>query len=878
VRKQFEKRMDTEMRFHLEQLTETYIAQGLTPEEARRRARLEFGGLELAKDEVRDLRPLEWIEQFSRDLRFAVRGVRRTPGFSLAVIAALALGIGPNTAIFSIVYATLLGPTPYPDPGQLVLLWSQVRGNRDGTSPADYLEWKEQATSFQYLEPILPRGFNLSTPEAPERVRARQTSTNGHRMWGETVWLGRDFAPDEDQPGKNHVVLLRHRLWRERFGADPGIIGRDIRMDGTPYRVIGILRPGVNDRLPADVWIPLSLTPKEIANRQFRPFLMAGRLKPGVTIEQAQQEMKVIAQRLAEQFPDSNKGRTVSVEPLQNNFMSADRVKNLWLLLAAVSFVVLIACVNVANLLLSRGAVRERETAIRAALGATRGRLAWLALTESLVLALAGGTLGILSSVWILQGILAILPRFMLPSEADPRLNLPVLLFTLAATILAGLLCGAAQAWHASRADWNDALKQAGRGATGSGHRSLRHALVVVEFAMAVTLLAGAGLTILSFWNRTQVDLGVRRDHILTFGLPVNEGRFSSVAQIDGFYRQLLERFQAVPGVVHASVSAPVVPLLGTGFPRQFSIAGQTEDAPSSRPNASVQMVTPEYFETFGIRIVYGRALTAHDGAGAQRVAMVNERFVKRFLEGRDPLSQSVMMNQFVPGSPRLGYGPGLPGSPVEWRIVGVFRDISNLEQFGDPAAPQICVPFAQSPWLQAMVAVRTAADPEALRKSLAAEVQAIDPDLPLTDVQTMDQIVGERLAPDRLNIALYGGLAALALVLAALGIYGVMAYSVAQRTPEISLRMALGAEQAQVRLEVLREGLALAAGGLVLGLAGAYALGRGMQSTLYGTGALSLPVLLVAGFVLLGVALIACYVPARRASAVDPMIALRQE
>jgi putative ABC transport system permease protein len=876
--KRFEKRMDTEMRFHLEQLTESYIAQGLTPEEARRRARLEFGDLEVAKDEVRDLRPLELIEQISRDFRFAVRGALRTPGFSLAVIAALALGIGPNTAIFSIVYATLLGPMPYPDPDQLVLVWSQVRGNRDATSPADYLEWKEQATSFQYLEPILPRGFNLSTPEAPERVRARQTSTNGHRMWGEAVWLGRDFAPDEDQPGKNHVVLLRHRLWRERFGADPGIIGRDIRMDGTPYKVIGVLQPGINDRVPADVWIPLSLTPKEIANRQLRPFLMAGRLKPGVTIEQAQQEMKIIAQRLAERFPDSNKGRTVSVEPLQNNFMSADRVKNLWLLLAAVSFVVLIACVNVANLLLSRGAVRERETAIRAALGATRGRLASLALTESLVLALAGGALGILSSVWILQGILAILPRFMLPAEADPRLNLPVLLFTLVATILAGLLCGAAQAWHAGRADWNDTLKQAGRGATGSGRRSLRHALVVVEFAMAVTLLAGAGLTILSFWKRTQVDLGVRRDHILTFGLPVIEGRFSSVAQVDGFFRQLLERFQAVPGVVHASVSAPAVPLLGTGFPRQFSIAGQTEDAPSSRPNASVQMVTPEYFETFGIRIVRGRALTAHDGEGAQRVAMVNERFVKRFLEGRDPLSQSVMMNQFVPGSPRLGFGSGMPGSPVEWRIVGVFRDISNLEQFGDPAAPQICVPFAQSPWLQVMVAVRTAADPEALRKSLAAEVQAIDPDLPLTEVRTMDQIIGERLAPDRLNIALYGGLAALALVLAALGIYGVMAYTVAQRTSEIGLRMALGAEQAQVRLEVLREGLMLAAGGLVLGLAGAYALGRGMQSTLYGTGALSLPVLLAVSLVLLVAALVACYVPARRASAVDPMIALRQE
>lgn len=411
----------------------------------------------------------------------------KAPGFSLAVIWALGLGIGPNTAIFSIVYATLLAPLPYPNPDQLVLVWSKIRGSRDGTSAGDYLEWKKQATSFQYLEPFLPRGFNLSTPEAPERVRARQVSPDGHRMFGQDVWLGRDFAPDEDQPGKNHVVLLRHRLWRERFGADPNMIGRDIRMDGTPYRVIGVLRPGPRDRLPADLWIPLSLKPDEIANRQFRLLLVSGRLKPGVTIAQAQQEMNVIAERLAQQFPDSNKGRTVSVEPLQNNFLGPDVARNLWLLLAAVGFVVLIACVNVANMLLSRGASREREIAIRAALGATRGRLARVALTESLVLALTGGALGIVSSIWILQGILAILPRFILPSEADPRLNLPVLLFTLIATILAGLLCGAAQAWRASRSDWNETLKQTGRSATGSGHRSLRHALVVAEFAMAVT-------------------------------------------------------------------------------------------------------------------------------------------------------------------------------------------------------------------------------------------------------------------------------------------------------------------------------------------------------------------------------------------------------
>jgi len=807
---------------------------------------------------------------FSSDLKSAVRVMKRAPGFSTAVIIAVALGIGPNTAIFSIVYATLLAPLPFPDPDQLVMVWSKVRGNRDGTSPAEYLDWKRQATSFQYLEPFWPRYFNLATPEAPERVRARQTSPDGYRMLGEGIWLGRDFRADEDQPGKNQVALLSHRLWR-RMGADASIIGRDIRLDSKPYTVIGVLPPGPQDRRPADLWIPLSFTPEEIRNRQFRPLIMTGRLKPGVTIEQAQQEMNAIASRLAQQFPSSNTGRTVSVEPLQNNFLGADFIRNLWLLLAVVSFVVLIACVNVANLLLARGSTRARETAIRASLGATRGRLTRLALTESLVLALAGGALGALSSVWILQGILAIVPRLLLPSEADPRLNLPVLFFTLGAAMVSGLLFGSAGAWQARRVDLSDALKQAGRGSTGSARGSLRQALVVVEFALAMTLLAGAGLTILSFWNRTQVDLGVRTNQLLTFGLPVSEGRFSSAGEMETFYGQLVERLRTVPGVIQASVSAPGLPLLSTGLPRQFTLAGQPNDVPALRPSAGAQIVTPEYFETFGTRLVRGRALTASDGPSAQRVALVNERFVELFLEGRDPLSQRVMMDGLIPGR-------RAPGPAVEWQIVGVVGNITTVERFGDPRAPQIYVPFAQNPWPQAMAAVRVATEPQALRPSLAAAVRAVDPNLPLTEVQTMEQIVGERMAPDRLNIALYCGLAALALLLAALGIYGVMTFAVAQRTSEIGLRMALGAQPSRVRLQLLREGLTLAGGGLAFGLLGAYALGRAMQSTLYGTGTLSLPVLLAVSLVLLGAALVACYVPARRASAVDPIMVLRQE
>jgi putative ABC transport system permease protein len=805
------------------------------------------------------------------DLKLAVRGLIAAPGLSAAAVVALAVGIGPNTAIFSLVHATLFAPLPFSNPDQLVRVSPMVGEVQDRVSPAEYLEWKKRAKSFQDLEAFSPgRTLNLAARDAPELVIARQVTPGGHRMLSEQVWLGRDFRPDEDQPGKQHVVILTHRLWRERFGADRDIIGRDVRMDSIPYTVIGVLEPGSWDRTPANIWIPISFTPAQIANRQLLPLIVDGRLKPGVTVAQAQQEMNLIAADLARQFPDTNAGRTVRVVPLDTAILNSSRTMVpgtrlqplLWSLLAAVSFVVLMACVNVANLLLSRGVTRERETAIRAALGATRGRLVRLALIEGVLLAAIGGALGVLASVWILQGILAMLPPFTLASTVDPKLNLHVLLFTLGATMFAGALSGSAQAWRAGRTNFNDTLKQAGRGGTGHGRRRLLHALVVVEFALAVTLLGGAGLTILSFWNRTQVDLGVRTDQILTFGLPVNEGRFSSPAEIDAFYQQLLEKFQAVPGVAKASVSTGL-PLLGFGVPSKFNVVGQPEEKRSSRPSVGVQMVTPGYFETFGIRMLQGRALNDRDGMSAQRVAVVNDRFARLFLNGQDPVGQRVAMEE--------------SGSRVEWKIVGVFRDVSNVEQFGEPKAPQMYVPFAQSPRPRATVAVRTTTRPELMWSGLAAAVHAVDPQLPLVSIQTMEQIVGGRLAPDRFNIMLYGGLAALALLLATIGIYGVMAFTVVQRTAEIGLRMALGAGHHQVRLQILREGATLATVGLILGLMGAYVLGRTMQSMLFGTGALNVPVILATGLVLFGAALVACYVPARRASAVDPLIALRQ-
>jgi putative ABC transport system permease protein len=805
-----------------------------------------------------------WLE-----LRLAVRMLARNRLFTAAAILALALGIGPNTAIFSVVYATLLAPLPYPQPEQLVMVWSKVQGGRNTSSAGDYLEWKERAAAFQYLAAFSPRNLNLGAADGPEKVRARRVTSDGYRLMGEKLLLGRDFTPEDEQPGKNQVVILSNRIWRQRYGADPDIIGHQIRIDSQPYTVIGVMPSGPSDRLPAAVWTPLALTSDQ-RTHDLHWLLVMGRLKPGVTLQQAQQQMDGITAELTRRFPKTNTGWGASVEPLQNNFFGPDQQANLWLLLAAVSFVVLIACVNVANLLLARGAAREREMAVRSSLGASGVQLFRQILTESLVLAVAGGIVGVLLSVWILQGVLALLPPGSLPAEADPRVSVPVLLFTLAMTFVSGGLFGSLPAWQAGRVDLTAALRQGGRGMTMGGRRAVRQGLVLVEFALAVSLLAGAGLTMHSFWNRTQADLGIRTDRVLTFSLPVPQGRLSEPAQIDSFYRDLLGRVQALPGVTHAAATTGL-PVLGSTFGMFFSLAGQPVVNPSERPAASFFMITPEYLDTFGIRLLRGRAFTGHDDAGGPRVALVNERFAERFLKGIDPLRQRLLIDELIPGANRVG-------APVAWQIVGVFRNVSNGAQIGDPDRPEIYVPFWQCPWPQASIAVRTTLDPEGMRESIAAVVHAMDPELPLADAKTMTAIIGEWLAPDRFNIALYGGLAAVALLLAVLGLYGVMAFVVAQRTPEIGLRMALGAAQTQVRLQVLREGLMLATGGLLLGFAGAYVVGRLMQHALYGTSALDLRVLLPVGVVLLVSALAACYVPARRASRVDPIIALRQE
>ena len=802
-----------------------------------------------------------------RDARFGLRLMRKTPGFTSVAVLALALGIAANTAIFSVVYATLLAPLPYPEPDQLVMVWSRIQGFRNVSAAGTFLEWKHQSSSFQQLCAWSGRSLNLASNERPEQVRAAATTPRFLSMIGYPFELGRDFLEDEGTPGKDHVVILNNLTWRERFGADRSIVGRPLRINGVPYTVVGVLGPGAGDRIQNKMYVPLAFEPEQV-NHDFHWLLVMGRLKPNVTIAQANENMVAVAANLAKAYPKSNTGWGASVEPLKNNFLSDNTKSALWLLLGAVGFVLLIACANVANLLLARGTARQRELAVRTAVGASRGQVIRQLITESLVLAVIGGGLGVALAAGLLQVIMAMMPEYTLPSEADVQLNVPVLLFTLAACALSGVLFGCAPAWQASRTDMNETLKDAGRSIAGGRHY-LRRALVVIEFALALTLLAGGGLAIHSLFQLSHVNLGFRSDSLLTFSLPVPDGKFANADQIQAFYRQLLERVQTVPGVTSAAVSTGM-PVRGTNFGMPFEIAGTPVADPSKRPGAGFSMVTPGYFKTFGIPITRGREFTEQDRAGGLHVAIVNQTFVTKYFPNVDPLTQRLLVEELIPGVTKLG-------PKVEWQIVGVYGDVRNAGP-KDDGFPEIDVPFWQSSWPGAAVAVRTAGDPAAVQRSVAQVVSSLDADLPMADVKTMEQLVEESKAGDRFNTALFAAFAVIALILAALGIYGVMAFVVAQRTHEIGLRMALGAGRGHVLGQVLREGMVTALVGTVIGTGGAYLVGRAMQGMWYGVGAFDPLAFSVVALTLMASALAACLVPARRAASVDPMVALREQ
>ena len=801
-----------------------------------------------------------------RNFRYSVRMLRKDRGLTFAVIATLALGIGATTAIYTVVYSTLLAPLPLTHPEQLVMVWSKVSGHRNGISAGDFLDWQRLNHSFQSISAVTDGNFNLATKGAPEQVNGRRVTPGFFNMMGYPLMMGRDFLPEEGTPGNDHVAMLTHKLWL-RLGANPNIVGQQMRINSEPYTVVGVLAEGLSDRYDAELTTPLAFRPEQI-NHDYHWIIAMGRLKPGVSLHQAQADMDAVAASIAAANPKSNSGWGARVDRFQNDFLDDDSIHTLWLLLGAVGFVLLIACVNVANLLLAKGTARQREIAVRGSMGATREQIFAQFLTESSLLALIGGVLGCGLGVVLLRGLVAVMPEGTLPAEASLQLDLPVLAVTLAATMLCGLLFGCAPAWYASRVDPGEALKDGGRTGTGGSHNRVRRILVVGEFALALALLAGAGLAMHSFWNLTRVDLGLRTDHVLSFNLDQADGRFKDPAQIDTYYRQILNRIQAIPGV-SAAAAVTGTPLRGTSDGMPFSLVGGPVVDFAQRPGSPFQSVTPDYFKTFGIRVVRGRTFSDQDSATSVRVAMVNEEFVREYLKGLDPLQQRLTIEQIIPGLPKLG-------PAVDWQIVGVFHDVRSFGLRNQQ--PEIDVPFAQSLLPSVTIGVRTAEDPAAMSRTVSAAVHSVDPDVALALLRPMDEVKEKLLVGDRFTLLLYGGFALLALVLAAVGIYGLMAYTVSQRTQEIGLRIALGASRNNVTSLIVGEGTILALIGLGLGIGGAVLVGRTMQSTLYGVRALDLYVIASVTVVLLVTALLASYLPARRAAGIDPMQALRNE
>jgi putative ABC transport system permease protein len=783
-----------------------------------------------------------------------------------AVVATLALGIGATTAIYTVIYGTLLSPLPLPHPEQLVMVWSKVQGNRNGIAAGDFLDWQRYSTSFQSLCAFTGGNFNLGTKDKPEQVEGRLASPGFFRMMGLPFMLGRDFLPQEGIPGSDRVVILTHKLWNQ-LGADSHIVGHQLRINGGPYTVIGVLAAGVADRYDAQLTAPLAFRPEQI-NHDYHWLLATARLKPGVSIKQAQADMNRVTARIAEENPRSDKGWGALVEPLQNNFMPKDRIQTLWLLLGAVGFVLLIACVNVANLLLAKSTFRWREVAVRNSVGASRRQVFEQFLIESVILAGAGGLAGVILGVVLLRCIVALMPPGTLPSEVSLQLSIPILTATATATILVGILSGSAPAWYASRLDPALSLKQGGRAGEGKGHHTLRRVLVIGELALALTLLAGAGLALHSFWNLTQVDLGVRTDHVLMFSLQQPDRRFPAASGIELYYKQMLQQIRALPGVSTAAVVTGA-PLLGTSDGMPFTIVGTTVADPSQRPGAGFQSITTDYFRTFGIRVLKGRQFSDADTATSPRVAMVNEEFVKEYLKTRDPLHTRLSIEQIDPTVQKLG-------AAVEWQIVGVFH---NVRSFGVRAdQPEIDVPFPQSPLPSVTIGLRSMSNPAELSAAVTKAIYSIDRDIAVSHLSTMNEVRDRLFIGDRFTMLLYAGFAVVALALAAIGIYGVISFGVSRRTQEIGLRMALGAERRAVERLIIQEGSFLALIGLAFGMLGATWLGRLMHSTLFGVGAFDSKVLLGVSGLLLATALLASYIPARRTATIDPMRALRTE
>jgi putative ABC transport system permease protein len=805
-----------------------------------------------------------------QDVRFGFRMMMKKPGVTIIAVLALALGIGANTAIFSVVNAMVLRPLPYKEPSRLVFVfWNAPKLTTEDmpASAPDFVDWREQNHVFESMAGISGESFNLTGTGEPERLQGASVSADLFPLLGVGAARGRTFTAEEEQQGRNRVAVLGYELWQRRFGSDPNLIGKTISLNNESYTVVGVMPhdfhfPEGVEKI--DLWVPLSFKPEIADKRGHRFMYVIGRLKPGVTFEQAEADMKALGARIAEEHPDTNTDWNVKLQSLQDA-ITEDVSTALFVLLGAVGFVLLIACANVANLQLARAAARQREVAIRLAVGASRRRLIRQFLIESTLLAAVGGTFGLLLAFWGIDAIRAVLPEDA-PRMEQIAIDVAVLIFTVSVSLATGVLLGLVPALQATKPDLVEALKEGSKSLAGSRHRNrVRSLLVVVEVALALVLLIGAGLMMKSFWHLRAVRPGFDSHNLVTMQITLPEAKYEEGQEQVNFFNTMLERVRAIPGVQSAGFSTD--PPLTDDSRGDLTIEGQTPLAYGEEQTASYGSVSPGYFNAMGIPVIKGRPFTEEDREGSTPVVIISAAFAKRYFPGVDD-----------PVGKRLKQG-GLEDEDSPWMtVVGVVGDVHHYG-LSEEVSSEMYMPFAQQPEPEVSLVVRSqGVSPLALLPAIRNEVKAVDKDQPIFGVETMEHLLSESVASQRLSVTLLGLFAGLAFLLACVGIYGVISYTVTQRTHEIGVRIALGASGTDILRLVVGQGMRMVAVGLILGLVASFALTRVMESLLFNVSARDPWTFVLVSSLLGAVAFFASFIPARRATRVDPMVALRYE
>ena len=868
-----------ELAQHLEEVYERSLKGGASEAEARQTALLELAGDHLLHDLQRSKKPFRetpivensgrdnLLADFLHDLRFGLRMLLKNPSFTIVTVIALALGIGANTAIFSVVNTVLLRPLPYKDPERLVMVWedaSKTGHPRDTPTAANFVDWRNQNQVFEGMAAFTDESYNLTGAGEPERLEGIRVSADLFPLLGVEPQLGRVFTAAEDQPGSQRVVLLSYGLWQRRFGGDPSIAGKPLTLNGESYIVVGVM-PARFQFPTSDnqIWVPIAFTSQEAADREVHFLQVVARLKPGLTLPQAQAEMSTIATRLQQQYPETNVDVGAAVTSLHEHLVG-DIKPALLILLGAVGLVLLIACANVANLLLARAAVRQKEIAVRVALGARRVRLIRQFLTESILLSTLGGVVGLVIAY---AGL--VLLRIFMPEEIlrarDISIDLKVLGFTFFVSVATGVIFGLAPAIQAFRFKQSETLKEGGRdAATGGSGKRLRSLLVSAEVAISLVLLIGAGLLINSFLRLRNVDPGFRSDHLLTMKIVMPLSKYLDRPRRIAFYNDLLQRVQSLGGVRSVAITSNL-PLYHQGNSMSVRIQGRPELPPAQQPVVVTRIVSPAYFDTMTIPVLSGRKFSDQDVVTTPRVAVISETMARTFWPNEDPVGKR--------------FGIGEIESDKDWiNIIGVARDVRQIELAADPK-PQAYLTYLQFGFFDPRdLVVKTDVDPASLAATVRNAVWEIDKDQPVSNIQTMEAILADSIAQQRFSMVLLAIFAGVALVLAAVGIYGVMSYSVAQRTREIGIRMALGAQTTAVLKLALGYGMKLVIIGIAIGLIAAFALTRVMSTLLFGVTATDPITFTLISLLLISVAALASYIPARRATKVNPIIALRYE